>query len=297
MEADFPISYPVQKNDSPISTIEYSPFLSRNLTMKAARLLITLILAAGIVGFVVWRSSRTEVVREKLIGFQGADEPFTMPERGTPDMRFHFLSAWQANQVPTAGCMDVPMGSENGALIYNAQKFWEMNEKRGGYHTGDDLNGIGGMNTDLGDPVFAAGDGLVIFTGEPSTGWGNIVVLAHRDSKGKPVHTMYAHLHEIKITLNTLVARGEVIGTVGTANGNYPAHLHFEARASDGADIGGGYTAQPLNRLDPVAIVTSLHDASEKGVCPAPLAFAKQDDASWTKLEIKNAEIFSELKE
>ena len=265
--------------------------------MKSTRLLIMLVLAAGIVGYAVWRSSRTAAPEEKLIGFQDSDTPFAMPKSGKPDMRFHFLSAWQANQVPTASRMDTPMGSENGALVYNAQKFWEMNEKRGGHHTGDDLNGIGGMNTDLGDPVFAAGDGLVVYAGEPSPGWGKIIVLAHRDPQGKPVHTMYAHLHEIKTTLNTLVARGEVIGTVGTGNGYYPAHLHFEARASDGADIGAGYTTQPLNRLDPAAVVAALHDTSENGITPAPLAFAKQDDAPWTKLEMKNAEKFSELKE
>ncbi len=265
--------------------------------MKSTRLLITLVLAAGIVGFAVWQSSRTAAPEEKLIGFQDSDTPFAMPKSGKPDMRFHFLSAWQANQVPTVNHMDTPMGSENSALVYNAQKFWEINEKRGGHHTGDDLNGIGGMNTDQGDPVFAAGDGLVVYAGEPSPGWGKIIVLAHRDPAGKPVHTMYAHLHEIKTTLNTLVARGEVIGTVGTGNGYYPAHLHFEARSSDGADIGAGYTAQPLNRLDPAAIVAALHDATEKGIIPAPLAFAKQDDAPWTKLEMKNAEKFSELKE
>lgn len=265
--------------------------------MKSTRLLITLVLAAGIVGFAVWQSSRTAAPEEKLIGFQDSDTPFAMPKSGKPDMRFHFLSAWQANQVPTVNRMDTPMGSENSALVYNAQKFWEINEKRGGHHTGDDLNGIGGMNTDQGDPVFAAGDGLVVYAGEPSPGWGKIIVLAHRDPAGKPVHTMYAHLHEIKTTLNTLVARGEVIGTVGTGNGYYPAHLHFEARSSDGADIGAGYTAQPLNRLDPAAVVAALHDATEKGIIPAPLAFAKQDDAPWTKLEMKNAEKFSELKE
>ncbi len=31
------------------------------------------------------------------------------------------------------------------------------------------------------------------------------------------------------------------ISKLGTANGMYPAHLHFEIRASDGADIGAGY--------------------------------------------------------
>jgi murein DD-endopeptidase MepM/ murein hydrolase activator NlpD len=264
--------------------------------MKSARLLITLLIAAGFVGYAVWKSSRTNADEVKLVGFQDYDAPFEMPDDGKPDMRFHFLSAWQANSIPAAAKMDTPMGSENGALVYNAQKFWEMNDQRGGHHSGDDLNGIGGMNTDLGDPVYAAGDGLVVYAGEPSPGWGNIVVLAHRDSGGKPVHTMYAHLLAIKTSLDTLVARGELIGTVGTAGGHYPAHLHFEARSSDGVDIGAGYVSQPLNRLDPAAVVAALHNAEADGISPAALKFADlAPDAPWTTLEIKGAEKFSEL--
>jgi Peptidase family M23 len=265
--------------------------------VKSIRLLITLILAAGLVGYAVWKSSRTDVAEVKVVGFQDFDVPFAMPASGKPDMRFHFLTAWQTNRIPTASKMDTPMGSENGALVYNAQKFWEMNDQRGGHHTGDDLNGIGGMNTDLGDPVFAAGDGLVVYAGEPSPGWGNIIVLAHRDPQGKPIHTMYAHLHTIKATLDSLVARGEVIGTVGTAGGYYPAHLHFEARASDGVDIGAGYVSQPLNRLDPAALVAALHNADADGISPAALKYAElAPEAPWTTLEMKGAEKFSELK-
>lgn len=265
--------------------------------MKSARLLITLILAAGIIGFVIWRSSNTQATKAKLIGFQAYDEPFSMPENGQPDMRFHFLSAWQANQIPTATDMDTPMGSENGALVYNAQKFWEMNNKRGGHHTGDDLNGIGGMNSDLGDPIFAAGDGLVVYTGEPSPGWGNIIVLAHRDPEGKPIHTMYAHLLEIKTHIGSLVARGEIIGTNGTANGHYPAHLHFEARSADGIDIGNGYASQPFNRLDPKIVVAALHNPAPEGIFPSALSIANADpEQPWTTLEIENAEKMLELK-
>ncbi|MDP4847047.1 MAG: hypothetical protein NWR51_07280, partial [Akkermansiaceae bacterium] len=61
--------------------------------MKSARLLITLILAAGIIGFVVWRSSNTSATEADLVGFQAYDQPFSMPKHGKPDMRFHFLSA------------------------------------------------------------------------------------------------------------------------------------------------------------------------------------------------------------
>jgi len=265
--------------------------------MKSARLLITLAIAAGLIGYAVWRSSQTGVVEVEVVGFQAADVPMKMPEDGKPDMRFHFLSAWQANQIPALTKMDTPMGSENGALVYNAQKFMEMNDQRGGNHSGDDLNGIGGMNTDLGDPVYAAGDGLVVFAGNPSPGWGNIVILAHRDAEGKNIHTMYAHLLDIKAKLGELVARGAVIGRVGTADGHYPAHLHFEARSSDGIDIGSGYTSKALNRLDPAEVVAALHNAEAGGISPAALEFADlAPEQPWTTLEIKGAEKMSELK-
>ncbi len=265
--------------------------------MKSARLLICLALAAGVIGFAIWRSSQTGASESKLVGFQEADFPLDMPENGEPDMRFHFLSAWQANQVPTATRLDTPLGSENGALVYITRRFWERDEKRDGHQTGDDLKGIGGMNNDISNPVFAAGDGLVVYAGNPSPDWGNTVVLAHRSPEGKPIHTMYAHLLDIKTTLGSLVARGSRIGTVGTAGGRYPAHLRFEARETNGVDIGDGYATHPLNHLDPTAMVATLHNFGPEGISPAPLAFAStKPDNPWTTLQIENAEKLSELK-
>ncbi len=262
------------------------------------RLLITLVLAAGVVGFVLWRGSRTMVSEEQLVGYQQADKPLETPMNGGLDTRFAMLSAWQANQIPLMSRMDTPMGSENGALVYNAQKFWEMNEKRGGHHAGDDLNGIGGMNTDLGDPVYAAGDGLVVYAGEPAFGWGNMVILAHRDDGGKPIRTMYAHLDEIKVSWGVLVFRGDVVGTAGTGNDNYPAHLHFELSITDGIPIGGGYLKEPLVRLDPASFIEERHDAGPDGISSAPLRYVKlYEDEPWTSLDIKGGEKMFDLRD
>lgn len=203
-----------------------------------------------------------------------ADSPLPMPESGALDHRFHFPSAWQTAQIPTAVRFDLPLGTEHAGLVYNAQKFWDMNDARGGHHTGDDLNGIGGMNTDLGDPVFCTADGLVLFAGESSPGWGKIVVVAHKALDGRTLHSMYAHLARIDVSPGALVPRGGKIGTVGTANGYYPAHLHFEMRASDGVDIGAGYAANPLNRLDPTATIQALRNAAPDELSPSPLARA-----------------------
>ena len=226
--------------------------------------LLTLIVAialVGVMGFVLIRPS----------ALHDEETPLAMPINGQLDHRFHFLSAWLTAQIPTSLRFDPPLGSDHGGLVYNAQKFWDFNSKRGGYHTGDDLNGIGGMNTDLGDPVYCTADGLVVFAGEPSAGWGKLLVIAHRTKDGKTLHSMYAHLDRINVAIGALVPRGEVIGNVGTANGYYPAHLHFEIRSSDGVDIGAGYSMMPLNRLDPAATVSSLRNAGADELSQSPL--------------------------
>ncbi len=234
------------------------------------KMLLSLFAVVGITAVVVWLRGLTSVVRPG--GLQDRDEPLGMPVTGEVDHRFDFLSAWQTAQIPRALRFDPPLGSDHGGLVYNAQKFWEMNEKRGGRHVGDDLNGIGGMNTDLGDPVFATADGLVLYAGEPSPGWGNVVVIAHTAPDGRTLQSMYAHLNRIDVTPGDLVPRGGKVGTVGTSNGYYPAHLHFEMRASDGVDIGAGYALDPRNRLDPLATVDSLRNAAADDLSPAPLA-------------------------
>ncbi len=226
----------------------------------------------GIAGLVIWGKV------PKPASLQDADVPLSLPEKGDVDQRFQFLSAFQTAQIPTATRFDPPLGTEHAGLVYNAQKFWEMNKNRGGHHTGDDLNGIGGMNTDLGDPIFSTADGLVLYAGEPSPGWGKLIVIAHKTPDGRTLHSMYAHLHRIGVSIGSLVARGGKIGTVGTANGYYPAHLHFEMRASDGVDIGAGYAMFPLNHLDPTGTVDALRNAAPDDLSPSPLAAALKCD-------------------
>ncbi len=88
------------------------------------------------------------------------------PENTAPnkplDAAFIRLSPAEVAALPTAVRFDAPMGTESGAFTYNAQRF------RVNRHLGDDLNGIGGWNSDLGDPVYASGVGKVIY----AAGWG-----------------------------------------------------------------------------------------------------------------------------
>ncbi|MCU0796884.1 MAG: M23 family metallopeptidase [Akkermansiaceae bacterium] len=251
-------------------------------------LTVGLILVGGamILAFYLGIGGRKLPAVENLATFQTADAPLFLPADGTPRHRVTLASAWDLARIPTAVRFDSPMGAANGALTYNAQKFREPNDKRGGPHLGDDLNGIGGMNTDLGDPVHAVADGVVLYAAEPSAGWGNIVVLAHRLTDERVLTSMYAHLDGIDVAVGTLVQRGARIGSVGTANGYYPAHLHFEIREGDAPDIGPGYGEAVLNRLDPSATLASLRGAPDDAPAPAMLSEALSRSQPWNLLEL-----------
>lgn len=261
------------------------PFMNRvPILIRIAAVL----LLGGVILLWVLVGQGRQLEEVERIGFQAAAEPLEMPQGGGAiDHRFAFPSAWLRAEIPVAHRFDLPMGH----LTYNAQAFWEMNEKRGGYHTGDDLNGIGGMNTDLGDPVHSVADGLVLYSGEPSSGWGKVLIVAHKTPDGRLLHSMHSHLDQIKATAGELVARGQVIGTVGTANEHYPAHLHFEMRESDHIDIGPGYVQSPRNHLDPLATLEQLRGAAADEQSASPLALLLQQRGSgWTGIEIHGAE-------
>src|SRR6266481_4873245 len=134
------------------------------------------------------------------------------------DPAFRIPSPLELASIPTATHFDFPLGNENGAMAYNAQRFTENR------HLGDDLNGIGGENSDLGDPVYAVADGRVLFADEAGPGWGNIIIMLHAyEEHGvrKYVQSYYAHVGEILVKPKQKVRRGEQIATVGTANGRY----------------------------------------------------------------------------
>src|SRR6202023_1644205 len=95
----------------------------------------------------------------------------TRPKR--VDLAFRIPSPLELVSLSAAARFDFPLGSENAAMSYNAQHFTEN------HHLGEDLNGIGGENSDLGDPIYAIADGRVLLAREGGPGWGNVVILLH----------------------------------------------------------------------------------------------------------------------
>ena len=140
---------------------------------------------------------------------------------------------------------DFPVGKPDAEGYYDAQHFGENN------HLGEDWNGNGGGNSDLGDPVFAIANGKLSFAEDVNGGWGNVVRIVHTLPSGEQVESLYAHLDEIFVKENEEVKKGQKIGTIGTADGQYLAHLHFEIREKVGMPIGNGYSENRLGYVNP----------------------------------------------
>lgn len=122
---------------------------------------------------------------------------------------------------------DQPVGKPNAVGYYMSRGF------RANYHMGEDWNGEEGGNSDLGAPVYATANGIVVLARDMRMAWGNLVIVRHiflEDKQMKTVDSVYAHLDKITVREGKQVVRGEQVGTIGTNRGMYTAHLHFEIR-------------------------------------------------------------------
>ena len=103
-----------------------------------------------------------------------------------------------------------------------------------GIHPGEDWNGNGGGNTDLGQDVFTVANGRVVFAANCGRLWGNVIVIEHlfyENYERKKIRSLYAHLHEIKIREGDKVRRRQLIASVGQDPDKlFDAHLHLELR-------------------------------------------------------------------
>jgi murein DD-endopeptidase MepM/ murein hydrolase activator NlpD len=122
---------------------------------------------------------------------------------------------------------DFPVGKPDAQGYYKARGF------RPNGHLGEDWDGLGGGNTDLGNPVYSIADGVVVFARDVHLGWGNVVIVRHAFREAgavKNIDALYGHLNSILVRAGQNVRRGQQLATIGTAHGVYDAHLHFEIR-------------------------------------------------------------------
>ena len=160
--------------------------------------------------------------------------------------------------VRLADGFDFPVGKPDAAGYHKARGM-----KPNG-HLGDDWDGDRGGNTDLGDPVYAAGAGVVVLAGNMHMGWGNVVMVRHiyreplEGGAIRTVDSLYGHVDTMLVHEGQTVARGQQIATIGTAFGLYEAHLHFEVRKNINIGMYRSQFARDFtNYYDPTQFVTT----------------------------------------
>jgi murein DD-endopeptidase MepM/ murein hydrolase activator NlpD len=90
------------------------------------------------------------------------------------------------------------------------------------FHYGQDIEAAPGA------PVVSGASGRVSFVGWQN-GYGQLIVVDH----GGGLTTRYGHLSYIDVTFGQPVARGELIGRVGSTGRSTGPHLHYEVRIND----------------------------------------------------------------
>ena len=95
------------------------------------------------------------------------------------------------------------------------------------------------LSGNLGDPVLAAADGKVIFSGPGPRGYGNLIIVKHPSD----LLSVYAHNKAVLVKEGAPVQRGQRIADLGDTDSDRPK-LHFEVRRQ-------GRPIDPLQVLPP----------------------------------------------
>jgi murein DD-endopeptidase MepM/ murein hydrolase activator NlpD len=77
-----------------------------------------------------------------------------------------------------------------------------------------------------GAQVKASDSGFVVAAGWSDAGYGNYIVIDHRNG----FQSLYGHLSRILVNAGDSVGKGSVIGLMGTSGRSTGPHLHFEVR-------------------------------------------------------------------
>jgi murein DD-endopeptidase MepM/ murein hydrolase activator NlpD len=187
--------------------------------------------------------------------------------------------------VRLADGFDMPVGKPDAHGYYRARGF------RSHGHLGEDWDGVGGGDTDLGDPVYVIGDGVVVFARDCHQGWGNVIIVRHayRDGLGtRYVDSLYGHLDKILVKRGQGVKRGQQIAAIGNAHGLYDAHLHLEVRKN--LEIGMSrdkFAQDSSNYYDPSQFITSHRHLQSSGAsCRVAMnTFTYDSRIPWDKLK------------
>ncbi len=125
----------------------------------------------------------------------------------------------RANAVVAAAGYRWPMPSFTITTYFGRRGVFQR------FHTGIDLA------APTGTPIYAARAGQVDTAGWSRFGYGLHVILDH----GAAQETLYGHMSRIAVRPGQWVARGDLLGYVGSTGWSTGPHLHFEVRVGGAA--------------------------------------------------------------
>jgi hypothetical protein len=121
--------------------------------------------------------------------------------------------------------------TEFGLPMQNLEKAWYEAAHRGPYNVHPErcedwnLETLG--NTDLGEPLVAPWSGVVIAAAQYGGGVGRVIQILGLTIEGELLVWCGWHLHEMYVRVGQPVEVGQLIGSIGNADGRYAgAHLH-----------------------------------------------------------------------
>jgi len=154
-----------------------------------------------------------------------AGQTLIVPDGVMPDTPAATIPRYANVLTPDAGSV-----TASGSFVWPA--FGRITQPFRWYHKGVDIaNQSGGA-------ILAADAGTILISGWTNVGYGYHVIIDH----GNGYQTLYGHMSSLSVVAGQRVARGAVIGQMGSTGRSTGVHLHFEIRTGSG-------NVDPLNYL------------------------------------------------
>lgn len=128
-------------------------------------------------------------------------------------------------QVELVGTKEPPPSMGTGSFIMPTSGTLTSSYGR---RWGRNHNGID-VGAKTGTPIYATDNGIIVESEYQSNGYGNIIKIDHQNG----FVSYYAHCSRLYAKVGDVVARGDLVATVGNTGRSTGPHLHFEIRYND----------------------------------------------------------------
>ncbi|MCH2548131.1 MAG: peptidoglycan DD-metalloendopeptidase family protein [Alphaproteobacteria bacterium] len=154
----------------------------------------------------------------KVVAMDLPDPIINTPREVLPEPQARVVANTSA--IPNVAA---PVVSANSGFI------WPVKGKiisQFGPKTGGEYNDGINIAAHEGEPIVAAADGEVVYSGNELRGYGNMIIIRHNNG----LMSAYAHADRVLVSKGESVRQGVTIATVGKSGGVDQAQVHFGVR-------------------------------------------------------------------